>query len=269
LYQILALGWTGSKEQYRRLNRVMDIMALWLSMLVVMVHTVVSWIFGMTVVPGWHTAVIGPYFLVGAIFGGGAALIILVAVLRKAFHLEEFIKPVHFRALSLFLLALSLIWFYFTFAEFITTYYGNEPAHMAIFNAKLWEEFASIFWLSVLLCFVVPVVILSNRFTRTITGAVIASVGINIGMWVERYTVVVPSLTRPRLPYGIGTYSPTWEEWAITAGCFAFFALLYALFTKVFPVIAVWEVHEAREHSVPEAVERLRSYIPGMASTHE
>ncbi len=161
---------------------------------------------------------------------------------------------------------MSLVWFYFTFAEFITTYYGNEPAHMVIFNAKLWGEFASSFWLMALLCFVVPVVILANPLTRTITGAVIASVSINVGMWLERYLVVVPSLTRPRLPYGIGGYRPTWEEWAITAGCFALFAFLYALFTKVFPVIAVWEVHEARERSVPEAVERLKSYIPGPAS---
>jgi len=270
LYTLLALGWTGSERQYRRLNRVMDIMALWLTLLVVTVHTVVSWIFGMTIMPGWHTAFIGPYFLVGAIFGGGAALVIIVAILRKVYHLEEFIKPVHFQALALFLLGLSLIWFYFTFTEFITTYYGNEPAHMAIFNAKLWGEFASIFWLSVLLCFVAPVVILSNRFTRTITGTVIVSVGINIGMWVERFTVVVPSQTRPRLPYGIGVYMPTWEEWAITAASFAFFALLYTLFTKVFPVVAVWEVHEAREHSVPEAIERVSSYIPGtVATSHE
>jgi molybdopterin-containing oxidoreductase family membrane subunit len=269
LYEKLALGWTGSPEQHRRLNIVMNIMAVWLTMLVVTVHTVVSWIFGMTIVPGWHTAIIGPYFLAGAIFCGVAALIIVVAILRKVYHLEDYIKPVHFRALSIFLLALSLIWFYFTFAEFLTTYYGDEPAHMVIFRAKFWGEFAPSFWLMVLLCFVVPVVILGNPFTRTITGAVVASVAINVGMWLERYIVVVPSLTRPRLPYGIGFYRPTWVEWAITAGCFAFFALLYALFTKVFPVIAVWEVHEARERSIPEAVERLESYIPGVVTTSE
>ncbi len=266
LYELLALGWTGSGQQYRRLNVVMNIMALWLTMLVVTVHTVVSWIFGMTIVPGWHTAIIGPYFLVGAIFAGAAALIIIAAILRKAYHLENYIKPVHFRALSSFVLALSLAWFYFTVAEFMTVYYGDEPAHMVVFNAKFWEEFASAFWLTVVLCFVVPVVILGNPFTRTITGAVIASVGINVGMWLERYTVVVPSLTRPRLPYGIGVYRPTWEEWAITAGCFALFALLFALFTKVVPVIAVWEVHEAKELAIPEAVERLKSYFPGTVS---
>jgi molybdopterin-containing oxidoreductase family membrane subunit len=267
LYEILALGWTGSEKQYRRLNVVMDIMALWLTMLVITVHTVVSWIFGMTIVPGWHSAVIGPYFLVGAILGGGAALVIVMAILRKAYHLEDYVKPVHFRALSKFLLSLSLVWFYFTFAEFITIYYGNEPAHMVIFNAKLWGEFASLFWPMALLCFVIPVVILGNPRTRTITGAVIASVGINLGMWMERFTVVVPSLTRPRLPYGIATYKPTVEEWAITAGCVALFALLYALFTKVFPVIAVWEIHEAKEFAIPEAIKRLKSYFPGTGST--
>ena len=120
-----------------------------------------------------------------------------------------------------------------------------------------------------LFCFVIPVVVLANPLTRTITGTVIVSVGINIGMWLERYTVVVPSLTRPRLPYGIGVYRPTWEEWAITAGCFATFALLFILFTKVFPVIAVWEVHEAREHSVLEASERVMSYIPGPSPANQ
>ncbi len=266
LYKFLALNWTGTERQHRRLDRLMDIMAVWLTMLVVIVHTVVAWIFGMTIVPGWHEALIGPYFLGGAIFSGVGAVIITTSILRRVYHLEDYIKPVHFRAMSLFLLSLSLLWFYLTFVEYFTTFYGNEPAHMLIFNAKLLQEFSPLFWIMVACCFVIPVVVLSNPRTRTITGAVIVSVFVNIGMWIERYLVIIPSMARPRMG-GIGSYTPTWVEWAITAGCFAFFALLYVLFTKLFPVIAVWEMHEARHQSVPETVERVRSYMPGATAS--
>ena len=266
LYKFLALGWTGTEHQYRRLDRLMNIMAVWLTMLVVIVHTVVAWIFGMTIVPGWHSAIIGPYFLCGAIFSGVGAVIITTVILRRVYHLEDYIKPVHINAMSLFLLSLSLVWFYFTFAEYFTTFYGNEPAHMVVFNAKFWQEFSPLFWLMVVFCFVIPVVILSNPKTRTIAGAVVVSVFINVGMWLERYIVIIPSMARPRMG-GIGSYTPTWTEWAITIACFAFFILLYVLFTKLFPVIAVWEVHEARHQSIPEAMERMRSYMPGATAS--
>ena len=252
LYRFLALGWTGTEHQYRRLDRLMNIMAVWLAMLVVIVHTVVAWIFGMTIVPGWHEALIGPYFLCGAIFSGVGAVIITTVILRRVYHLEDYIKPTHINAMSLFLLSLSLVWFYLTFVEYFTTFYGNEPAHMVVLNAKFWQEFSPLFWLMIVFCFVIPVVVLSNPKTRTIAGAVVASVFVNVGMWLERYIVIVPSMTRPRMG-GIGSYAPTWTEWSITIACFAFFILLYALFTKLFPVVAVWEVHKARHHSIPES----------------
>jgi Ni/Fe-hydrogenase subunit HybB-like protein len=266
LYKFLALGWTGTEHQYRRLDRLMDIMAVWLTMLVVVVHTVVAWIFGVTIVPGWHGAFIGPYFLVGAIFSGVGAVIIATVILRRVYHLEDYIKPVHINAMALFHLSLSLLWLYFTFVEYFTTFYGNEPAHMVIFNAKFWQEFSPMFWIMVACCFVIPVAILSNPKTRTIAGAVVASVFVNIGMWLERYIVIVPPMARPRTG-GIGSYMPTWTEWAVTIACFAFFILLYVLFTKLFPVVAVWEMHEARHQSVPEAVERVRSYMPGATAS--
>ncbi|MEW6383545.1 MAG: NrfD/PsrC family molybdoenzyme membrane anchor subunit, partial [Pseudomonadota bacterium] len=136
LYSALALGWQGRPEQWRRLHVVMGGMAIFLTLLVVTVHTVVSWIFGMTVQPGWHTAIIGPYFLLGAIFSGVAAVAIVAALLRKVFHLEEYLTPKHFDYLGKFLVALTLAWFYFTFAEFLTEFYGFEPAQMSVFFAK-------------------------------------------------------------------------------------------------------------------------------------
>ena len=168
--------------------------------------------------------------------------------------------------MSLFHLSLSLLWFYLTFVEYFTTFYGNEPAHMVVFNAKFWQEFSPLFWVMFTCCFVIPVTILSNPKTRTITGAVVVSIFVNIGMWLERYIVIIPSMARPRMG-GIGSYAPTWVEWAITAGCFAFFVLLYVLFTKLFPVVAVWEMHEARHQSIPEVMERVRSYLPGATAS--
>jgi molybdopterin-containing oxidoreductase family membrane subunit len=265
LYRALALGWTGTERQHRRLERLMNIMAVWLTMLVVVVHTVVSWIFAMTIVPSWHGAFIGPYFLAGAIFSGVGAVIITTVILRRVYRLEDYIKPVHIDAMARFLLALSLVWVYLTFVEYFTTYYGNEPAHMLVFDAKFWQEFSPMFWVMVVCCFVIPVTILSNRRTRTISGTVIASVFVNVGMWLERYIVIIPPMARPRVGM-IGSYAPTWIEWAVTVGCFAFFVLLYALFTKLFPVVAAWEMDEARHQSVPEALKRLRSYLPGKAA---
>jgi len=244
LYRVLALGWRGTEAQHRRLERIMSWFAIFLTLLVVIVHTVVSWIFGMTIVPGWHSAIIGPYFLVGAIFSGVAAVGVVAAVLRRVLGLQRYITPRHFNYLGLMLVALAIAWFYFTFAEVLTTIYGSEPVHMAVFWAKFREEFSWVFFAMFFFCFLLPLPILAWRRTRTIFGVVVAGLSINLGMWLERYTVIVPSLSRPRLPYEWGVYAPTWIEWAITAACFAGFILLYALFIKVFPVVAIWELKE-------------------------
>ena len=115
-------------------------------------------------------------------------------------------------------------------------------------------------------CFIVPFGILARRQTRTIAGTVIASVSVTIGMWLERFTIVVPTLINPRLPYARGAYHPSWVEFSIMAGCFAAFILLYMVFTKLFPIVSIWEVREGQEKSVDETVERIRSYLPEVAA---
>jgi molybdopterin-containing oxidoreductase family membrane subunit len=115
---------------------------------------------------------------------------------------------------------------------------------MAVFWAKFREEFSWVFFAMFFFCFLLPLPILVWRRTRTIFGVVVAGLSINLGMWLERYTVIVPALARPRLPYEWGVYAPTWIEWAITAACFAGLILLYTLFAKLFPVVAIWELKE-------------------------
>jgi molybdopterin-containing oxidoreductase family membrane subunit len=261
-YRLLALGWTGSHKQHRVLEILISIMAVIVIPIAVSVHTVVSFVFAMTIQPMWHSAIFGPYFVAGAIFSGIAALILAMAVIRSVYGLQNYLKPVHFNYLGMLLLVMTLLWFYFTFSEYLVTFYGSEPVHMAVWWAKISGPFAPAFWTMVACCFVIPLIILANRRTRTVKGTVVASICVTVGMWLERWTIVVPSLSNPRLPGTEASYFPSWVEWSIFAGSAATFTLLYMIFTKVFPIISIWEIREGRDAAVREVVERVRSYLP-------
>jgi molybdopterin-containing oxidoreductase family membrane subunit len=261
-YRILALGWRGDENQHHRLERAINFISILVIPVMITVHTVVSFVFAMTIQPLWHSAIFGPYFVVGAIFSGVASVIVVMAILRKAYHLENYIKPIHFNNIGIFLMAMTLLWFYFTFAEYITIVYGNEPTHMAIFWSKLTGKFAPLFWLHFVLCFIIPLPILAIKKTRNIRGTVIASISIILGMWLERFVIIVPTLTRQRMPIEGAFYIPTWVEWSILAGCISLFMLLYTLFTKVFPIVSVWEVREGREKAAATVATRITSYMP-------
>lgn len=261
-YRLLALGWTGTERQKHILETLIATMAVLVIPIAVSVHTVVSWVFAMTVQPMWHSTIFGPYFVVGAIFSGIAAIIIAMAVIRRVYHLENYLKPIHFNNLGILLLVMALLWFYFTFAEFLTTFYGSDPSHMAIFMSKVGGEFSWYFWIMVVACFIVPLVLLGNGRTRgAVWGTVAASVSVEIGMWLERFLIVVPSLSRPRLPLESVAYSPSWVEWSLLAGFIAMFIFLYAVFTKLFPIISIWEIQEGREHAVVHVTQRVKSYL--------
>jgi molybdopterin-containing oxidoreductase family membrane subunit len=262
LYRILALGWQGTPQQYHRLEKALAIMMVLVIPIAVSVHTVVSFVFAMTVQPMWHTAIFGPYFVVGAIFSGIAALIIAMAIIRWAYRLEGHIKAIHFDYLGKLLLVMTLLWFYFTFAEYLTTWYGAEPVHMRVWWSKVSGDFAAPFWTMLACCFVIPFALLSRRRTRTVAGTVLASASITLGMWLERFVIVVPTVSNPRLPLDRGAYTPTWVEWAMLLGCFAFFILLYVLFTRFFPIVSIWEIQEGRMHALADAQAAIEAYRP-------
>lgn len=262
LYRLLALGWQGTPRQYRILEAGIGVLMVIVIPIAVSVHTVVSFVFAMTVQPMWHTAIFGPYFVVGAIFSGIAALIIAMAIIRWAYHLEGYLKQVHFDYLGILLLVMTLLWFYFTFAEYLTTWYGAEPVHMTVWWSKISGQYAGQFWTMFTCCFVIPFVILTRRRTRTVAGTVVASIFITIGMWLERFVIVIPTVSNPRLPLDRGIYHPTWVEWSILVGCFCFFILLYVLFTRFFPIVSIWEIQEGRMNATKELTERAKAYLP-------
>ena len=241
IYRVFALGWQGTPRQWQRLEIAMHIMTIVIVPVAVSVHTIVSWDFAMTPVPMWHSTIFGPYFVAGAIFSGIAALILAMALLRKFLHLEEYLRPIHFENLGKLLLTMSLLWFYFVFAERLTTWYGNSPSEMTVFWESVRLQFTPLFWIMVFCNFIIPLPILAIKRLRTITGTVIASCTVVVGMWIERFLIIVPSLEHKFLPYSWGTYRPTWVEDTLMASSFGFMALLYLLFSKFVPIISLWE----------------------------
>jgi molybdopterin-containing oxidoreductase family membrane subunit len=253
IYRILALGWRGTPKQWHRLETAMAIMAVVILPVAVSVHTIVSYDFSMAPVPMWQTTIFGPYFVAGAIFSGIAGLIIAMAVLRKFLHLEDYLLPVHFENLGKLLLVMAVLWGYFVFNERLVTYYGNGPAEMAVFWQTQREDFAPLYWTMVFGNFVLPLVLMGIRPFRTITGAVIASCGVLVGMWLERFLIIVPSLGHKYLPYSYGSYRPQPVEIIIAAATFAAMALLYVLFAKVVPIISMWELRAGDHTQSPSA----------------
>src|SRR5262245_22136304 len=209
LYGALSFGWRGTTKQWNRLESAMQIMAIAILPVAVSVHTIVSFDFSMANVPMWHSTIFGPYFVAGAIFSGIAALIIAMAALRKALHLEHYLLPFHFGNIGKLLLLMCILWGYYVFAERRTVWYGNEPHEMAVLWATQRGEYAPLYWTMIVCNFVVPMAILANPRTRTILGCVIASAGVVVGMLLERFLIVVPSLSHKALPYSWGTYTPT------------------------------------------------------------
>ncbi|MBM2840479.1 MAG: actC [Bacteroidetes bacterium] len=266
LYAFMAWGYQGTEHQKKVLNRAINILMVMVIPIAVSVHTVISYIFSMTLQPGWHSTIFGPYFVVGAIFSGIAALLIVMIAFRKAYHLERYLREIHFQYLATLLLIMSIIWFYFTFSEYLTGVFGAEPHEMQIIMYKFTGPFAIPFWGMVLCNFVIPVITLSFKRLKTIRGILIASCTVVIGMWLERLIIVVPSLANPGLELPMGIYIPTITEWALFAGGIAVFILGYMVFSKFFPIISIWEIEEGRTEGLKEVEERIHSYLPAQTN---
>jgi molybdopterin-containing oxidoreductase family membrane subunit len=268
-YSFLSWGWQGTEHQKKVLNRAINILMVMVIPIAISVHTVISYIFSMTLQPGWHSTIFGPYFVVGAIFSGIAALLILMIVTRKALHLENYLKKIHFEYMGTLLLIMSLLWFYFTFSEYLTGIFASEPHEMHIILYKFTGPYAVFFWGMVICNFIIPVIFLGFKRLKTITGILFASIAVVIGMWLERLIIVVPSLANPRMDLPMGIYIPSVFEWALFIGGIAVFILGFVLFSKFFPVISIWEIEEGRKEGIEDVEKRLHSYLPGHETVSE
>ncbi|MFQ6126591.1 MAG: NrfD/PsrC family molybdoenzyme membrane anchor subunit [Candidatus Heimdallarchaeota archaeon] len=266
LYGLLSVGWTGNERQKKRLKKSISIMAILIIPIAVSVHTVVSWMFAMTMRHGWHSTIFGPYFVVGAIFSGIAGIILAMAIFRRVYHLEGVITRDHFNYLGLLLLTLDVIYIYFTISEYLTAGYVGETAEARLLRELFRGQYAYLFWSMILIGFVLPAFLLAYSRTRTIKGIVVASVLVNIAMWIKRYIIIIPTLSLPLVAGGWGQYTPTWVELSITAGAIAGFILLYTIFSKIFPIISLWEVKEGQEKMEPMTAKVEPEGVPTFGS---
>ncbi len=255
LYRLLSLGWTGSAEEVRLLDKAISIMAVMIIPLAVSVHTVVSWIFAMTLRPGWNSSIFGPYFVVGAIFSGTASVILSMYVLRRVFRLENYLQPMHFRNLGLLLLTFALLYAYFNVNEYLTVGYKFQGMEKHLVERLLWGDYAFSFWsvqgigVGIPLLLMMAVLGIGRYKHLVMPGVALASLLVIAGAWAKRYLIVVPTMGTPYLPIqGVpgewAHYQPTWVEWSITAAGFAGFLLIYSLLAKLFPIVSIWETRE-------------------------
>jgi molybdopterin-containing oxidoreductase family membrane subunit len=250
-YRVFALNWTGTPAQHKRLERGISIMAILIIPIAVSVHTVVSWIFSMTWRPGWHSTIFGPYFVVGAIFSGIASILIAMAIFRRIYKLHDLITDKQFENLGLLLLAFAMMYLYFTISEFLTAGYTNWEEDAEVLGELFYGRFAWMFWTFLICGLFIPIILLVNPKTRTVKGILIASILVNIGMWVKRFIIIVPTVSAPVVSSSWVIYTPTIYEILITISGFAFFILLYAIFSKIFPIISIWEMveHDEKENN--------------------
>jgi Ni/Fe-hydrogenase subunit HybB-like protein len=334
-YQATSLGWRGNREQWRRLERVNRVVMILIIPIAVSLHTVTSWILSTTMQPGWHSTILGPYFVVGAIFSGIALVFILVTVVRSVSGLQDYIEEKHYRSLGWLFIAMSIVWFYFTYTEHLTMAAGHELSEFPVLASKLWGNDAPGFWAMVALMFIAVFVlavphVIPDRWLRgsafrpattlAMAGAsclmlvvtfvpqarpvsaglaggdmpflllyaaaglailaalttlgrlkrhlvfstVIASLAVIAGMWLERWNIIIPSVTHPRL-MAWSTYTPTLTEWSLSAGSVALFVLLLMVFFKLFPAVSIWEVAEGR--LIDQANAALEIPLPPASAT--
>ncbi|MFZ4463127.1 MAG: NrfD/PsrC family molybdoenzyme membrane anchor subunit [Bacteroidales bacterium] len=242
IYGFLSFGWTGSARHWSRHETVSLILAGLAAPLVLSVHTIVSFDFATSVIPGWHTTIFPPYFVSGAVFSGFAMVLTLLIVARKALHLEDYITINHIESMNkVIILTGSIVGIAYITEFFIAWYSGNEYEMFTFFN-RAFGPYAWAYWIMMTCNVITPQLFWFKNIRRNVVLTFIISIFVNIGMWFERFVIVVTSLHRDYLPSSWAMYSPTIVEVGLYVGTLGLFFTLFLLFIRVFPVIAIAEV---------------------------
>jgi molybdopterin-containing oxidoreductase family membrane subunit len=253
VYTVIAAGWQGSGKQWKAHNRTILHLSGIATPLVLSVHSIVSWDFAMSIVPGWHATIFAPYFVAGAIFGGFAMVVVVMVPVRRIFRLERYITDYHFDNMSKFILFTSLICAYAYAAEyFIAWYSGVEPEQTSFWQRAFGPYWVST-WCMITFNVIMPQLLWIKRLRTNIPFLFVLCFFINLGMWFERYVIIITSLSREYIPAMWGIYIPSTVELMVLSGSFCWFSMFFLLFLKMFPIIAITEVKElsihARDHA--------------------
>jgi molybdopterin-containing oxidoreductase family membrane subunit len=242
VYGTLSLGWTGSNRHWQNYERTYLLLAALATPLVLSVHSVVSFDFAVSVLPGWHTTIFPPYFVAGAIFSGFAMVVMLAIPARQFFGLKDVITLRHIENMNKIILATgSMVGYAYAIEFFIAWYSGNTFESFTFVN-RAFGPYAWAYWIMVTCNVITPQLFWSKRIRTTPIAAMIVVVFVNLGMWFERFVIIVTSLHRDYLPSSWGYYRPSWVEWCTLLGSFGLFFTLFLLFIRYVPMVAMSEV---------------------------
>ncbi|HEY2028855.1 MAG TPA: NrfD/PsrC family molybdoenzyme membrane anchor subunit [Myxococcales bacterium] len=271
IYGVFALGWRGSARHWHHYKIAYLLLAGLATPLVLSVHTIVSWDFAVSILPGWHTTIFPPYFVAGAVFSGFAMVLTLIIPARKFMGLKHVVTARHLDSMAKVLLCTGLIVAYgYLMEHFAAWYSGNEYESHTFFHARPHGQFGWAYYLQMFCNVLTPQIFWFHWARRNIAVLWIGSVIVNIGMWFERFNIIVTSLQQDFIPSNWAQFHPTWVDLSLFFGTCCLFGVLFLLFLKFVPAIALSEVKELRheihaeeEHLSPEAGNTPMSELEG------
>jgi len=254
LYKSLSLGYTGTPWQYKIISHTKNIMAAMVIAIAIIVYSVLAWIFGVTLQPGWHSTIFGPYFVIAAVYSGTGMLVVIMWIFRKVYKLEEYITEKHFINVGVLLLILAAFFGYFTFSDYLTKWYGSIKMDKVLIDKLFTDKYYYLFIISNYLGVLTPIIVVGIKKFRTITNITIAGLITVISLWINRYLIVVPTLETPYFPIQEVrpewiSYSATWVEWSLVLAGGAVFCMLFMLAAKFVPIISISEMEKHSDTS--------------------
>ncbi|MEX0763436.1 MAG: NrfD/PsrC family molybdoenzyme membrane anchor subunit [Dehalococcoidia bacterium] len=250
LYTVLALGWRGNPRQWKLQTIGGILLSALMLPIFVSVHSIVSWDFAITpAVEGWHSTIFAPYFVIGAVHSGVSAVVTMMALMRWLWKWDDFIRPEHFDALARLLIVVATGWLGFTFLELIFAVYGLDAPEIALREMQIFQwPWNMLFLVFLFTGYIIPVTMWLFKSVRTNIALMFwTSILVNIGMWLERYLIIVPGLARKQpFVFSWEGYAPSIVEWAILAWSFAWVSFLMLLFSRFFPLVPLFEQKESQ-----------------------
>src|SRR5213594_4155952 len=254
IYGMLAMGWRGSARHWHRYQSAYLLLAGLATPLVLSVHSVISFDFSIAIVPGWHTTIFPPYFVAGAIYSGFAMVLTIAIPLRKLYGLEDFITLRHLRNMGIVMLATGMVVAYGYLMETFFAWYSGDIFEKYMMLNRMFGPYGWMYWLLILFNILIPQALWIAKVRTHPVVLFLISIPVNIGMWLERYVIVVVSLSRDFMPSAWGMYSGTIVDYAVLAGSIGLFVCLLFLFIRVLPMISIFEmrglVHEEEVKNV-------------------
>jgi molybdopterin-containing oxidoreductase family membrane subunit len=259
LYKFLAINYKDTVTQRERLHKITSIMSKMIIAMAIVAYTVLAWIFSLTLQPGWNSTIFAPDFIFSGLYSGVGVIIIAMYLIRKYFKLEKYIVQSHFVMAGVVLLVLSLLFGYFTFSDYFAKWFSHKPADTSLLKTL----FSRYFWQFILANYIgvlIPLLILSIKKIRTIKSITFAALIATLGLWLNRYLIVVPTLETPFLPIQDTRpeyihYTATWIEWALSFAGVAAFILFFILIMRLVPIIPMSDIieHERGQNTTQDA----------------